>query len=248
MLPLAGKAILITGAARRVGAAIARRLHEKGADVLIHYRDSSADADHLVTELNARRADSARALGLELGRIEAIPAFMRQAIAVWGRLDGLVNNASSYYPTPIGEITLAHWNDLMASNLQAPLFLAQAAADELRRNGGAIVNIVDIHAERPMKNYLVYNAAKAGLAGLTRALALELAPQVRVNGVSPGPIEWPDDGQLDAKERERILAATPLGRVGGAEEVARAVAFYFTDAPYVTGQVLAVDGGRSIYL
>jgi pteridine reductase len=248
MLPLAGKVILITGAARRVGAAIARRLHDKGAHVLIHFRDSSEDADHLVTGLNALRAKSAHALGLELGHIEAIPDFMRTAIAVWGRLDGLVNNASSYYPTPLGEITLAHWNDLMASNLQAPLFLAQAAADELRKNGGAIVNIVDIHAERPMKNYLVYNAAKAGLAGLTRALALELAPQVRVNGVSPGPIEWPDDGQLDAQERARILAATPLGRVGGAEEIARAVAFYFTDAPYVTGQVLAVDGGRSIYL
>jgi pteridine reductase len=136
----------------------------------------------------------------------------------------------------------------MSSNLKAPLFLAQAAAQELKKNGGAIVNIVDIHAERPLKDYLVYNVAKAGLAGLTRSLALELAPQVRVNGVSPGPIEWPDDGQLDGAERERILAATPLKRVGGAEEVARAVGYFFADAPYVTGQILAVDGGRSIYL
>ena len=249
MQPLAGKAILITGAARRVGAAIARRLHGLGANVLIHYRDSSADADQLVGELNALRAGSARALGLELAQIEAYPAFMAEVVGTWGRLDGLVNNASSFYPTPLGEITVAQWADLMASNLQAPLFLAQAAAPELRRNGGAVVNIVDIHADRPLKNYLVYNAAKSGLAGLTRALALELAPQVRVNGVSPGPIEWPDGGQMDDEaERARILAATPLGRVGGVEEIARAVSFYFTDAPYVTGQILAVDGGRSIYL
>jgi len=248
MLPLAGKAILVTGAARRVGAAIARRLHGLGASVAIHYRDSSSDADQLVADLNAQRPGSARAFGLELAQIEAIPAFMAQVVGAWGRLDGLVNNASSFYPTLLGEITTAQWADLMASNLQAPLFLAQAAAEELRKSGGAIVNIVDIHAERPLKNYLVYNAAKAGLAGLTRSLAIELAPQVRVNGVSPGPIEWPEDGQLDSAERARILAATPLGRVGGAEEVARAVGFYFTDAPYVTGQILAVDGGRSLYL
>jgi len=248
MQPLAGKAILVTGAARRVGAAIARRLHGFGANVLIHYRDSSADAEHLAAELNAQRADSARICGLELAKLEAYEGFMAQAVAAWGRLDGLVNNASSFYPTPLGQVTAAQWTDLMASNLQAPLFLSQAAAPELRRNNGVIVNLVDIHADRPLKNYVVYNAAKAGLAGLTRALAIELAPQVRVNGVSPGPIEWPEDGQLDAAERERILAATPLHRVGGAEEIARAVGFFFTDAPYVTGQILAVDGGRSIYL
>lgn len=248
MQPLAGKAILITGAARRVGAAIARRLHTLGANVVIHYRDSSIDADALAAELNGERANSARVLGLELAQTDAIPGFMGQAIAMWGRLDGLVNNASGFYPTPLGSITAAQWGDLMASNLKAPLFLAQAAAAELEKNGGAIVNIVDIHAERPLKNYVVYNIAKAGLAGLTRSLALEMAPRVRVNGVSPGPIEWPDDGQLDDVERERILAATPLSRVGGAEEIAKAVSFFFADAPYVTGQVLAVDGGRSIYL
>jgi pteridine reductase len=248
MQPLAGKAILITGAARRVGAAIARRLHALGANVVIHFRDSSTDADALAAELNGERADSARALGLELSETDEIPAFMARAIALWGRLDGLVNNASGFYPTPLGSISAEQWGDLMSSNLKAPLFLAQAAAEELKKNGGAIVNIVDIHAERPLKDYLVYNVAKAGLAGLTRSLALELAPRVRVNGVSPGPIEWPDDGQLDGAERERILAATPLARVGGAEEVARAVGYFFADAPYVTGQILAVDGGRSIYL
>jgi len=248
MPPLAGKAILITGAARRVGAAIARRLHDQGANVLIHYRDSSVDADQLAASLNAARPDSARTLGLELARIDAFPEFMARAIGAWGRLDGLVNNASGFYPTPLGSITAAQWADLMASNLQAPLFLAQAAAPELRKNGGAIVNIVDIHADRPLKNYVVYSAAKAGLQGLTRALALELAPHVRVNGVSPGPIEWPEDGQMDPAEQARILAATPLARVGGPNEIARAVSFFFTDAPYVTGQILAVDGGRSIYL
>lgn len=248
MLLLAGKAILITGAARRVGAAIARRLHALGANVLIHYRDSSSDADALAAQLNAGRARSAHALGLELAEADAIPAFVAQAVAVWGRLDGLVNNASSFYATPLGSITPQQWADLMSSNLKAPLFLAQAAAPELEKHGGCIVNIVDIHAERPLKNYVVYNVAKAGLAGLTRSLALEMAPKVRVNGVSPGPIEWPEDGQLDAAERERIVKATPMGRVGGAEEIARAVGFLFADAPYVTGQILAVDGGRSIYL
>jgi pteridine reductase len=248
MQPLAGKAILITGAARRVGAAIARRLHALGANVLIHYRDSSADADELVAELNAQRPGSAHALGLELSQIEAIAAFIESAVAVWGRLDGLVNNASGFYPTPLGSITAAQWADLMSSNLKAPLFLALAALQELEKNDGSIVNIVDIHAERPLKNYVVYNVAKAGLAALTRSLALEMAPKVRVNGVSPGAIEWPDDGQLDEAERGRILHATPMGRIGGAEEIARAVGFFFADAPYVTGQVLAVDGGRSIYL
>ncbi|HEY4373903.1 MAG TPA: pteridine reductase [Burkholderiales bacterium] len=248
MQALAGKAILITGAARRVGAAIARRLHALGANVLIHYRDSSADADVLVAQLNGERRDSAHALGLELSDTDAIPAFVARAAAVWGRLDGLVNNASGFYATPLGEITPQQWSDLMSSNLKAPLFLAQAAAPELRKSGGCIVNIVDIHAERPLKDYVVYSVAKAGLAGLTRSLALELAPQVRVNGIAPGAIEWPEHGQMEGVERERILAATPLGRVGGAEEIARAAGFLFADAPYVTGQILAVDGGRSIYL
>ena len=248
MQPLANKAILITGAAKRVGAAIARRLHALGANVLIHHRGSGTEAEQLAAQLNAERANSARVLALDLAEIDAFPAFIGQAVAAYGRLDGLVNNASSFYATPLGRITGDQWSELMASNLKAPLFLAQAAAPELQKAGGAIVNIVDIHADRPLKDYVVYNAAKAGLLGLTKALALELAPQVRVNGVSPGPIEWPADGQLDAAERERILAATPMGRVGGADEVARAVGFFFADAPYVTGQILAVDGGRSIYL
>jgi pteridine reductase len=248
MQPLADKTILITGAAKRVGAAIARRLHTLGANVLIHHRSSSAEAGQLAAALNAERPGSATLLALDLANIDAFPAFIAQAVAAYGRLDGLVNNASGFYPTPLGKITGDDWSDLMASNLKAPLFLSQAAAPALTEAGGAIVNIVDIHADRPLKDYVVYNAAKAGLLGLTKALALELAPRVRVNGVSPGPIDWPADGQIDAAERQRILAATPLKRVGGADEVARAVGFFFADAPYVTGQILAVDGGRSIYL
>ena len=248
MQPLAGKTILVTGAARRVGAAIARRLHALGADVLIHYRGSGSQAGELAAALNSVRPDSARTLRLDLADIAAFDEFAARAVGAYGRLDGLVNNASGFYPTPLGSITGAQWDDLMASNLRAPLFLSQALAPAQRQAQGAIVNIVDIHADRPLKNYVVYSAAKAGLMGLTKALALEFAPEVRVNGVSPGPIQWPDDGQLDAAERTRILAATPLKREGGADEVARAVGFFFTDAPYVTGQILAVDGGRSIYL
>jgi pteridine reductase len=248
MQPLAGKAILITGAARRLGAATARRLHALGAAVLIHHRGSASEADALAAELNVARSGSASVLALELEDIDAYPGFARRAVAVHGRLDGLVNNASTYYATPLGTISGDQWAELMASNLKAPLFLSQALAPALRAARGAIVNIVDIHAERPMKDYAVYSIAKAGLMGLTRSLALELAPEVRVNGISPGPIEWPEDGQLDAAEQQRILAATPLGHIGGADAVARAVGFFFTDAPFVTGQILAVDGGRLLHL
>ena len=248
MQPLAGKIILITGAARRLGAASARHLHALGADVVIHHRGHAVDADALAAELNRGRADSALALALDLGEIDEFAGFVERVLGWHGRLDGLVNNASTFYPTPLGKITGDAWSDLMASNLKAPLFLSQAAAPALKKAQGAIVNMVDIHAERPMKDYVVYNAAKAGLAGLTRSLALEMAPEVRVNGVSPGPIEWPEDGQLDAGEQKRILAATPLKRAGGADAVARAVGFFFADAPFVTGQILAVDGGRSIYI
>jgi pteridine reductase len=248
MQPLDGKAILITGAARRLGAATARRLHGLGAAVLIHHRGAKAEALALAAELNDTRAGSASVLALDLADIDAFPRLIERALAAHGRLDGLVNNASTFYPTPLGEITGDQWSELMASNLKAPLFLSQAAAPALREARGAIVNIVDIHAERPMKDYVVYSVAKAGLMGLTRSLALELAPEVRVNGVSPGPIEWPEDGQLEVAEQQRILAATPLGHIGGADAVARAVGFFFTDAPFVTGQILAVDGGRLLHL
>ena len=246
------KAYLVTGAARRVGAAIVRRLHADGGNVLIHYRSARREAEALVAELNAKRPHSAEAHGMDLSATDGLQALVGAALGAYGRLDGLVNNASGFFPTPLGSITPAQWDELMASNLKAPLFLSQAAAPALKKTGGAIVNIIDIHAERPLKDYVAYSAAKAGLAGLTRSLALELAPEVRVNGVSPGAINWPDDdanrGQFGAAERARILAATPLAREGGEDEIAKTVAFLLEGTAYVTGQIIAVDGGRSIYL
>lgn len=247
MESLAGKSALITGGARRVGAAIARRLHSAGAAVLIHYRDSEADADKLVAELNAARAKSAAKVKAELLAPIAPRALVAAAQESFGRLDLLVNNASSFFPVALGDIEASHWEELVGSNLRAPLFICQQAAPELRKSSGSIVNIVDIHADRPLKGYPVYSIAKAGLAAMTRSLALELAPTVRVNGIAPGAISWPEDGQFDDGERSRILATTPLGRMGSAEDIAQAVHF-LACATYVTGEIIAVDGGRSIYL
>lgn len=240
--------VLVTGGARRVGAEIVRCLHAAGAQVAVHYRHSSGEAEALVAALEGLRPGSAVALQADLLDTAALPRLVDAAVARFGRLDGLVNNASSFFPTALGEIDETAWTDLIGSNLKAPLFLAQAAAPHLSASGGAIVNIVDIHAERPLKGYALYCAAKAGLLGLTRALALELAPQVRVNGVAPGAIEWPDDGQFPPPERERIVAHTLLGRVGAPSDIARTVRFLLFDAPYVTGQILSVDGGRSAHL
>ena len=244
---LAGKAILVTGGARRVGAAIARRLHGAGASVLIHYRDSEADAVKLIGELNAARPKSAAKVKAELLAPIAPRAIIGAALDSFGRLDVLVNNASTFFPVAVGQIEASHWEELIGSNLRAPLFISQEAAPELARHSGAIVNIVDIHADRPLKGYPVYSIAKSGLAALTRSLAVELAPKVRVNGVAPGAIAWPEDGQFETAERTRIVETTPLGRVGSPEDIAQAVHF-LACAPYVTGQILAVDGGRSIYL
>jgi len=244
---LESKVALVTGAARRVGAAIARRLHAAGASVVLHYRGADADAAQLEKELNAARAGSAMKVKGDLLAPVAPKALVDAALQRFARLDFLVNNASAFYPTALGEIEPGHWEELMGSNLRAPLFLAQAAAPHLALAAGAIVNITDIHAERPLKGYVVYSLAKAGLVALTRSLALELAPGVRVNAVAPGAIAWPEDGQFAAGERERIVATTPLRRTGAPDEIAQAVHFLCT-APFVTGQVLAVDGGRSIFL
>jgi len=215
--------------------------------VLLHYRGAEAEAAALEAELNALRAKSASKIKADLLAPVAPRMLVRAAIERFGRLDVLVNNASTFYPTAVGAIETGHWEELTGSNLRAPLFLAQEAAPQLKKNGGAIVNVADIHAERPLKGYLVYSIAKAGLVALTRALALELAPEIRVNGVAPGAIAWPDDGQFEPSERERIVATTPLARLGSPEEIARAVHFLAT-APFISGQILAVDGGRSIYL
>lgn len=241
-------AILVTGGAKRVGAAIVRDLHAAGCRVAIHCHVSLAAAQALSAELNAQRPDSCCVLQADLLDCAALPALVADVIARFGRLDGLVNNASSFFPTALGSIDDAAWLDLIGSNLKAPLFLTQAAAPHLVVSSGAVVNIVDIHAERPLEGYPVYSAAKAGLQGLTRSLAIELAPRVRVNGIAPGAIEWPEDGQFSAAQRASIVAHTPLQRTGRADEIARAVRFLLLDASYVTGQILAVDGGRSARL
>jgi len=244
---LQGKAALVTGAARRIGAAVARRLHASGANLLLHYRGAEDEVTKLEAELNAARPKSAARLKADLLAPIAPRALVAAALESFGRLDLLVNNASMFYPTAVGAIEAVHWDELVGSNLRAPLFLAQEAAPQLKKHGGAIVNIADIHAGRPLKGYVVYSIAKAGLVALTRSLALELAPEVRVNGVAPGAIAWPEDGQIAPAERERILASTPLASLGSPAAVAAAVNFLAT-APFVTGQILAVDGGRTVVL
>jgi len=244
---LDGKVALVTGAPRRIGAAIVRRLHAAGAAVMIHYRGGEAQAAQLEAELNAQRTASAARVKADLLAPVAPRALVEAVLARFGRLDILVNNASSFYPTPVGKIEAGHWEEIVGSNLRAPLFISQEAAPHLAKESGAIVNVADIHAERPLKGYPLYSIAKAGLVALTRSLALELAPAVRVNAVAPGAIVWPEDGQFEPPERGRILATTPLARMGKTEEIAEAVHFLAT-APFVTGQVLAVDGGRSIFL
>ncbi len=240
--------ILVTGAARRVGAEIARELHAAGARVALHFRHSRSDAETLAAGFNATRPGSASIFQADLLDSTSLPGLVSAVMECFGRLDGLVNNASSFFPTALGQIDEAAWFDLMGSNLKAPLFLSQSAAPHLKASGGAIINIVDIHAERPLKGYPLYCAAKAGLLGLTRALAVELAPEVRVNGVAPGAIEWPDDGQFPAEERQAVVAHTLLGRIGTPSDIARTVRFLLFDAPYITGQIIPVDGGRSAHL
>ncbi len=242
-----GKAVLVTGGAKRVGAAVCRRLHAAGADVAVHYRSSAQQAQGLRDELNALRPGSAAVFQADLLDLNALPQLVHKVIKKFGRLDALVNNASSFYATPLAGIDERQWHDLLGTNLKAPLFLAQAAAEELRRRHGAIVNIADIHAERPMQGHLLYSVAKAGLVALTKGLAQEMAPQVRVNAVAPGVIIWPEDGEWDDEERRRkIVAHTLLKREGEPDDIARTVRFLLNDSPYITGQVIAVDGGRTV--
>jgi pteridine reductase len=244
-LPLADRCVLITGGAKRLGAAIGRRLHAAGASLVVHYHQSRTSADALVAELEALRPGSAMAVGADLHEVERLPELVAAAVARFGRLDVLVNNASTFYPTPVGTITVAQFDDLVGTNLRAPLFLSQAAAPALAAARGLIINMVDIHGRRPLRAHPVYSAAKAGLVMLTRSLARELGPEVRVNGIAPGPVMWPERDLDDALKAE-IISKTALKRSGSPEDIARAAQFFAVDAPYVTGQVIAVDGGRSL--
>jgi pteridine reductase len=244
-LPLQNQWALITGAGKRIGACIARTLHEQGMNIAIHYRGSAKDAEALAKDLNAARADSAITLQADLLDTECLAGLVGKLISQTGRLDLLLNNASTFYPTPLDEVTETHWTDLMGTNLKAPLFLAQAAAPHLRAARGNIINIVDIHAQRPLSKHPVYGPAKAGLAMLTRSLAKDLAPEIRVNGVSPGAILWPEDGMPD-NAAQSIIKQIPLRRMGEPGDIARTVLFLVKDAPYITGQIIAVDGGRSV--
>lgn len=245
-MQLTDRVVLVTGGAQRLGRAIARSLAQRQADVIISYRSSHQAARDTVSLLR-RCGVRAEAIRADISNATDVKRLFRRLSAQFGRLDVLVNNASVFYPTPVGRIEASHWEELFGANVRVPLFLSQAVAPALAKTRGSIVNIVDIHAERPLKGYPVYTASKAALAGLTRALALELAPDIRVNGVAPGAIAWPEDGQFAPPERRRILATTPLGRLGGFEEIAQAV-HYLCAARYVTGQILAVDGGRSVFI
>lgn len=242
---LDGRWALITGAAKRIGAVIARTLHDAGASVAIHYHRSAEAADDLAAQLNGRRPGSAFTVSADVRDIAALERMAKEVLARTGQLDVLVNNASNFYPTPLGTVTPEQWHDLVGSNLKAPLFLSQAVLPALKTARGCIVNIVDVHSQRPLRDHPVYGAAKAGLAMLTRSLAKDLGPHVRVNGVSPGAILWPDEGMSDAL-RAAIIKQTALKRSGEPEDIANTVLFLVRDAPYITGQIIAVDGGRSV--
>lgn len=244
-LPNSRPVVLITGAARRVGAGIARTLHAAGYDLALHYRHSRRDLDALIVDLEQQRGSSTLALQAELADIDALPDLVNDTIARFGRLDGLVNNASAFFPTPLESVTIQQWDELFASNARAPFFLAKAAAPHLRERAGAIVNLLDIYAQRPLPGYSVYCMAKAAQAAMTEALAHELGPEVRVNGVAPGAVMWPESGKSYA-HKDEIIASTPLKRAGSADDVATAVLWLLRDASFVTGQIVRVDGGRSL--
>jgi pteridine reductase len=236
---------LVTGAARRIGAAIARRLHADGHDLALHYRASTREVEALADELDTLRAGSVLILQADLAEFDRLPEMVARTVGRFGRLDALVNNASSFFPTRFGATTPTQWDALFAANARAPFFLSQAAAPHLKAARGAIVNLVDIYAERPLREHAVYGMSKAALLHMTRALALELAPEVRVNAVAPGAILWPEE-EKDDTAKAAMLARTPLGRTGSPEEVAEAVRWLLRDATYTTGQVLRLDGGRML--
>jgi len=242
---LSDKTILVTGAAKRIGAAMVRAFHARGAKLIVHFRSSRSQAEQLASELNDARPGSVHLLQADLLELEQLGQLAQRAVDIYGQLDVLVNNASSFYPPPLGSINIATWHDLLASNLAAPLFLSQALAPALARRQGLILNMVDIHARRPMRNHTVYCVAKAGLAMLTLSLAKELGPRIRVNAIAPGAILWPE-AQMASATQDKILSEIVLGRPGSPEDIVGAALYFMLQAPYVTGQTLAIDGGRSL--
>lgn len=235
---------LITGAAHRIGATTAKLLHSNGMNIVLHYRGSREKAQAVQKELNEIRESSVILIQADLHITNGLPALIEESIKAWGRLDVLINNASSFYPTMIGKATEEHWDDLVGSNLKAPFFLSQAAAPHLKKNNGCIINIVDIHADRPLKTFPIYSMAKAGLVMMTKSLACELGPEIRVNAVAPGAILWPEN--LDEVAKQRIVSRTFLKRQGEPNDISKTILYLIKDAGYVTGQVIAVDGGRSL--
>lgn len=240
------KNVLITGAAKRIGASCARMLHSEGCNIYLHYRSSKQDVLRLFQELNAIRPDSARMLQADLLEMDQLTMLVKEVEAGWGRLDVLLNNASAFYPQQVGDVTERDWDDLLGSNLKAPFFLSQKLASLLAENQGCIINIIDIHAERGLKGYPVYSIAKAGLAAMTKVLAKELGPEVRVNGVSPGAVLWPE-AEMAEQQKNEILQRVALKRTGEPDDIAKAIRFLVDDAAYITGQVIAVDGGRTLF-
>jgi pteridine reductase len=238
---------LITGAGRRIGAAMAAHLHQSGYRILIHYRHSSADAEQLRDQLNQQRPDSAQCLQADLADMTQVKQLAVDALAIWQRIDALINNASSFYPTAIGEINESDWQDLFSSNAQAPLFLSQALAPALKQHQGCILNIADIHAFKPLKQHTTYCMAKAANVMMTQSLARELAPEVRVNAIAPGAILWPEqEAELNSNQQQDIINDIPLQRTGCEQDIAQTALFLINQAPYITGQIIAVDGGRSL--
>lgn len=241
------KVALVTGAAHRIGERIAKELHDNGYRIVIHYRNSAAAAQQLVDKLNQQRSDSAHCLQANLADLQAIKILASETVNRWGRLDALINNASSFYPTDIQTSTEEQWEDLMSGNVKGAFFLSQALIPELEKTRGCIVNLIDIHADAPLKNHSIYCIAKAGAAMMTKSLANDLGPNIRVNGISPGAILWPEnEAELTVEAKSSILKRVPLEKVGDPGDIARTAKFLICDAPYITGQIIAVDGGRSL--
>lgn len=239
------KNVLITGAAKRIGAGCAKMLHKKGCNIFLHYRTSEPETYQLVNDMNQIRPDSAKMMQADLLNMDELILLAKQAESAWGALDVLINNASAFYPQAVNEVSEQNWDELLGSNLKAPFFLSQAVADTLLESRGCIINIIDIHAERGLMGYPIYSIAKAGLVGMTRILAKELGPEIRVNGISPGAILWPEE--QCSEQKEEILQRVVLKRSGEPQDIAKAACFLIEDAPYITGQIITVDGGRTLF-